>query len=607
MMKLRKFTIFFTTALLFGIFSAMLSPANVQANERLQTPENLRVTGTNNTLSWNFVPNATSYTIRWGIGVSGQNSNLTTTNNQIAHITDFLDPTIFLPGQPVTFAVTAHASGFSDSLPASFSWTMPDGATSQNTWHVDVRQSWAASSGSGNFRAGSTVTINAGHRHNFYFLGWSTSHNILLANPFSPTTTFTMPQANVQVTAVWVHVDDWTGWDWPSGTWPDWWWNQWPNGQFPDWWWNQWPGTYPPDWWWSGWQPPYWQLPNWQRPNINTNWQVQHRGGISFSYAAGNFPETLTLNQGSTINFQLRVDRHLASFSANFVGQWLRNGYAHGSAFPITLSSAGFADVSLNISSLASGNSGNYSLRVATVLNGVTTHVDTSRTAALSIAGQGQATVWPLQPELPGLPNVNPMPTPRPALHVQPAAQSTAGVTGLAATPAHNHDLVMNSLYSDSAVLQILPATSEIRLHGNTLDAMINSNTTLFVVNDLVWVVMPPDFLAHLRERVGSLIGPNGGTFNIGIQETRGGATLIAAQVDITTTINGTTQALTSFNVPYSLAIELWDFGMANADSQHMAVFHTGVRLPSYVNPETGVLSLNVMTTGNFGVNYVID
>jgi hypothetical protein len=506
----------------------------------------------------------------------------------------------------VTLSNPLH-SGTSFVMPAN-NVVLQANWLSEDIWHVDVRQSWSDNPGGGNFRAGDAVTINAGHRHNFAFAGWAFSHNLPHANPFNPSTTFTMPHHNVQVTAIWIHIDDWAGWDWPGGTWPDWWWNQWPDGHIPDWWWNQWPGGHIPDWWWSGWQPPNWQLPNWQRPGAGPNWQLQQRSGVTFSYAAGNFPETLAVNQGSTINFQLRVQRHLASFSANFVGQWLRNGSAHGSTFPITLSTAGFADVSLSIPSLASATAGSYSLRVATIVNGVTTHVDISRVAALSIAGQGQATIWPLQPELPALADVNPMPTPRPNLHTQPATPSTAGGTAaLTAAPSHNHSLVLNSTYPESAVLQILPGTNEVRLYGMTLDAMIEGNTTLFVVNDLVWTVMPPDFLAHLRERGGSFIGPNGGTFNIGIGETHGGATLVTARINLTTTLNGTTRPLTDFAVPYALAIELWDFGMADANPNHIAVFHAGSRLPGYVSPETGVLSLNVMTTGDFDVNYVID
>jgi len=573
-------------------------------------------------LRWSGVTHATTYLVEIQTG-SWSNFAFTTSTSLNLEEAFWLSGQLS-HGQNIQLFVTAFAPGFANSARTPLTWAFSSGPTHQDTWHADVRQSWSLTPGGGNFSAGQTVSINAGHRHNHFFIGWSSSHNISLANPFSPSTTFTMPAANVHVTAIWVHVDQWTGWDWPDGTWPDWWWGQqWPDGQIPDWWWNQqwpggqipdwwwqnqWPGTNPPpDWWWQQW--PGGQLPHWQRPgtNVTANWQVQQRGGVSFNYGDGNFPETLAVSQGSNITFQLRVDRHLASFNANFVGQWLRNGQTHGSAFPITLSSAGFADIDLNIASLASGNAGDYALRVATVVNGTTTHVDTSRVAALSISGQGQAIIWPLQPELPDLPDVNPMPTPRPNLHVQPATSTSTGMAALISTPTHNHNLVAANLDTGSTVLQILPGTNEVRLYGKTLDAMIDSNTTLFVVNDLVWAIMPPNFLAHLRGLGGNFIGPNGGTFNISIRETHGGQTLIMAQIGITTTLNGTTRALTGLTVPYSLAIELWDFGVATANPHHIAVLHEGIRLPSHVNTDTGVLSVNVMTTGDFGVNYIIE
>ena len=499
---------------------------------RLTLPTNLRVDG-NNILRWNSVPGADSYTFSafWGNNFEGGFTFGSLVN---FHDLSFLNAHDILPGQTVRISVSASAPDIGDSVSNIIYWRFPGAIqTPQITWRVDVHSSWASSPGSGNFRPGDVVTINAGQRPNHFFLGWTTSHNIWLSNPFSPTTTFTMPQSNVQVTAMWVHVDNWTGWDRPDGTWPDWWWQHWPDGNIPDWWWQQWPdGQIPdwwwqqnwpdgqvPDWWWSSWRPPNWQLPN-MRPTAGLNWQIQHRGGVSFGYGAGNFPETLAVNHGSTVNLQLRVERHLAAFGANFVGQWLRNGSAHGNTFPITLSSAGFADIDLRVASVTPSTAGNYTLRVATIVNGVTTHVDTSRVAALSISGQGQATIWPAQPELPPLPTVNPMPTPRPDLAFAPYPQFAPNMAALVASPAHNHSLVMGSPDEGSAVLQILPGTSEVRLYGMTLDAMINSHTTLFVVNDLVWTVMPPEFLAHLRERGGIHIGPNGGTFNIAIGET---------------------------------------------------------------------------------------
>ena len=572
-------------------------PGTHPAQERLPAPTGLHV-DTGSILRWSPVTGATRYVI---IMRQGHNDRIFATSNNFVNLHEaFAILTHLQPGQNVDFSVVAYAPGFLSS-PASFlPWIMPGGGhdggdppPAHDTWHVDVSGSWAGvgASGQGHHRPGSTVAIDAGFRPGHDFLGWRVHHptHLIISNPLSRTATFTMPHSNVLVEAVW----------WPAGQElpPDFPWWTWPDG---GWW--QWPDT------------PWWQWPDggW-RPGVNwsVNWQNRNLGGVSFNFAHGNFPPALAVTQGSTVNFQMRVERHLAPFNANFVGQWLRNGSAHGAAFPITLSHTGFSDIDLRIASVAPGNTGDYALRVATIVNGLTTHVDISRVSVLSIGEQGEAVpptaIWPQLPALPPLPNVNPMPTPRPNLHAAPSTPSATGMAALAAGPAHNHDLIMGNLDSISAVLQILPGTSEVMLHGRTLDAMIDSGTTLFVVNDLVWTVMPPDFLAHLRERGGSLIGPNGGTFNIGIRETHGGNTLVTAQIGITTTINGRTQALTDFDAPYIIAIELWGFGMAEANPNHIAVFQAANRLPGHVNAETGLLSFNAVTTGNFDVNYTID
>ncbi|MDR2182656.1 MAG: hypothetical protein LBE55_00620 [Clostridiales bacterium] len=532
---------------------------------QLQIPGNLRVDG-GSVLMWNPVARATTY----DIFVNGVFEQRTTQNFWYFGV----NPWWALPGQSVHLSVIARADDFADSPANVISWTRPSGPLppTDSMRHVHVEDSWAlaGATGGGPHHPGSLVTIHAGHRPGFDFLGWFVHHPqhpaLVLAQPHSSTTTFIMPNSNVHVRAFWWrHGDPMPGFPW----WP-------------------WPETV-------------------RTPGIN--WQVRNIGGVSFNYAAGDFPETLAVGRGSTVNFRLRVDRHLAPRTADFVGQWLRNGAAHGATFPIALSHAGFADVDLRIPSVTAAAAGDYSLRVATVVNGITTHVDTSGAAALSVVGEAEgADIWPGLPELPPLPAVNPMPTPRPNLaFAPPGAATVTGRAALPAAPAHNHDMVTHSPDGVSAVLQIMPGTSEVRLYGRTLDALIDSNTTLFVAGGLVWTVMPPDFLAHLRYLGGNFIGPSGGTFNIGINETRGGATLVTAQIDITTTINGQTRPLTDFGVPYSLAVELWDFGMAGVNPNHITVLHENSRLPGHLNTQTGVLSFSTTATGSFDVNYIIN
>ena len=55
--------------------------------------------------------------------------------------------------------------------------------------------------GAGMYEEGDTVTIYAGERDGYTFVNWTTDNNIILADPESPTTTFTMIADTVVVTA----------------------------------------------------------------------------------------------------------------------------------------------------------------------------------------------------------------------------------------------------------------------------------------------------------------------------------------------------------------------------------------------------------------------
>ena len=71
------------------------------------------------------------------------------------------------------------------------------------TFTVTVVDSEATITGAGKYEAGKLVTINAGMRLGYTFAGWTTQNGVTLANPYSSSTTFTMPAYNVTVKANW--------------------------------------------------------------------------------------------------------------------------------------------------------------------------------------------------------------------------------------------------------------------------------------------------------------------------------------------------------------------------------------------------------------------
>ena len=63
--------------------------------------------------------------------------------------------------------------------------------------------SYAQDSGAGEYSEGETVTIKAGERSGYQFGGWTSNRDVAFADASSATTTFTMPNADVTVTANW--------------------------------------------------------------------------------------------------------------------------------------------------------------------------------------------------------------------------------------------------------------------------------------------------------------------------------------------------------------------------------------------------------------------
>jgi len=73
---------------------------------------------------------------------------------------------------------------------------------SSQYWDVTVENSDANITGSGQYFAGATVTINAGTRNGYEFAGWI-SEDVSFANPNAMQTTFIMPESDVTVIATW--------------------------------------------------------------------------------------------------------------------------------------------------------------------------------------------------------------------------------------------------------------------------------------------------------------------------------------------------------------------------------------------------------------------
>ena len=75
-----------------------------------------------------------------------------------------------------------------------------------DTYQVTVKNSAATNSGAGFYEADKTVTIHAGSRSNYTFIGWTTRSDVTFADASKADTTFKMPAKAVEVTANWKYT-----------------------------------------------------------------------------------------------------------------------------------------------------------------------------------------------------------------------------------------------------------------------------------------------------------------------------------------------------------------------------------------------------------------
>ena len=109
---------------------------------------------------------------------------------------------------------TVNSGNVSLANNTTTSFTMPSNAVSVtanwNHWGdaVYVDGSYADTTGEDAYAPNSLVTIHAGTREGFDFGGWIVDYGVVLADPSSPTTTFTMPSNVVSVIATWTPTAD---------------------------------------------------------------------------------------------------------------------------------------------------------------------------------------------------------------------------------------------------------------------------------------------------------------------------------------------------------------------------------------------------------------
>jgi len=116
-----------------------------------------------------------------------------------------------MPGADVTVTATWDEAPTDPGVPDDPGTPVPEVHT------VTVENSYAAESGAGSYAAGAAVTVRAGARDGYVFMGWETADGVLFDDATSATTGFVMPSRDVTVTASWISAADVTVATGPTG------------------------------------------------------------------------------------------------------------------------------------------------------------------------------------------------------------------------------------------------------------------------------------------------------------------------------------------------------------------------------------------------------
>ncbi len=153
--------------------------------------------------TWSAVPNADQYKVEYY--KDGTKLGMSTIVSSPSTSTEDIKGNLLASGAgSYTFTVQATAaagSGYIDSDVSSQSGSYSNTPGGTN-YIVTVSGSHAGITGAGNYTQGTTVTIHAGNRSGYSFVGW-TSSDVAITNADNKDASFVMPGKAVTVTANW--------------------------------------------------------------------------------------------------------------------------------------------------------------------------------------------------------------------------------------------------------------------------------------------------------------------------------------------------------------------------------------------------------------------
>lgn len=440
-------------------------------------------------------------------------------------------------------------------------------------------------------QTGATAQIRAGHRPGYQFNGWTANPAVSFVNAASVNTSFTMPAGDVQVQANWVRID----------------------GSIE-----------------SNTHTLFVLGSHHANPGggirVSGNF-VQIRAGVRPGYRFVGWSATPAIEFANYR--QAETGFTMPNSNVTVQANWVRDDDVSG-MFLVTVVDAFLSEHS-HTRFFAPGQwvhlhtsyRPNFTFDRWTTTQGVNI-TNQFNTVAGFVMPENNVNVvanWTMHGGSPWWPQATPSPTPIPHPHRQPPSPTPAPTPmpnvfttaapiaarpdfavrqGITNPPQINHQAISAQISGgDEVVFLALPInTSVIRLHGQTLDLLIANNAPLTITRGNAWVQMPQDFLAELREQGGSIMGSNGGTFDITLDVSHATLHFVEARITFATNAGGISTPITDFDSDFNFVMDLRNaFVAANAS---ISAFRNGISAQGTLFADVGLFILPSNRAGNF-------
>ena len=171
------------------------------------------------------------------------------------------------------------------------------------------------------------------------------------------------------------------------------------------------------------------------------------------------------------------------------------------------------------------------------------------------------------------------------------------------------HDSVQYQLEQE-AVIVILTADeaiSDIHLYRETLELLVEAETALRIVRDIVWVELSVEQIEELLENMEDsdydLVVSIQILFDDEDDEDADSENLYFVIADVNFAVGD--NVIQGFDNSFTLYVDLSDFNLQGLNRHRVTAIHDGRNIGGSLNPVTGIFTIEITATGEFTIAYV--